>query len=194
MEKNSTTLVLNDHPDDSDLALLRDMAAGRVEALNQFYTRYGSLLLVYLTARLHDRQWAEEVLQDVMLTAWDGAGNFQGRSSVKTWLFTIARNQAVNAYTRRKPGFSPLDPEMPGVTGISPEQLLERSLADAALQEAILQLPEEQRETLELLFFQELSQAEVAQVMRVAPGTIKSRLSRARANLRKLFKVREDFE
>ncbi|MBN9389781.1 MAG: sigma-70 family RNA polymerase sigma factor [Chloroflexi bacterium] len=194
MEKNSTTLVLNDHPDESDLALLREMAVGRVEALNLLYARYGSLLLVYLTARLHDRQWAEEVLQDVMLTAWNGAGNFQGRSSVKTWLFTIARNQAVNAYTRRKPGPDPLDPEMPGLAGVSPEKLLERSLDGATLQEALLQLPEEQRETLELLFFQELSQAEVAQVMRVAPGTIKSRLSRARTNLRKFFKVREDFE
>lgn len=194
MEKNSTTLVLNDRPDGSDLALLRDMAAGRVEALNYLYARYGSLLLVYLSARLHDRQWAEEVLQDVMLIAWNGAGNFQGRSSVKTWLFTIARNQSVNAYTRRKPGPDPLDPELPGPGGFSPEQLLERSQTGAALQEAILQLPEEQRETLELLFFQELSQAEVAQVMQVAPGTIKSRLSRARANLRKFFKLKEDFE
>ena len=194
MEKNSTTLALNDHPDESDLALLREMAAGRVEALNFLYDRYGRMLLVYLTARLHDRQWAEEVLQDVMLTAWNGARNFQGRSSVKTWLFTIARNQAANAYTRRKPGPDPLDSEIAGLSGISPEQLLEQSLNGAALQEAILQLPEEQRETLELLFFQELSQAEVAQVMRVAPGTIKSRLSRARANLRKVFKVREDFE
>ena len=83
---------------------------------------------------------------------------------------------------------------MPGLAGVSPEKLLERSLDGATLQEALLQLPEEQRETLELLFFQELSQAEVAQVMRVAPGTIKSRLSRARTNLRKFFKVREDFE
>jgi RNA polymerase sigma factor (sigma-70 family) len=194
LEKNSITLALDGHPGGSDLTLLREMAAGRVEALNFLYARYGSLLLVYLTARLHDRQWAEEVLQDVMLTAWNGAGNFQGRSSVKTWLFIIARNQAVNAYTRRKLEPEQLDPENPRLQGISPEQLLEQSLNDSALQQAIMQLPEEQRETLDLLFFQQLSQAEVAQVMQVAPGTIKSRLSRARANLRKFLKVREEFE
>lgn len=190
MAKDSTVFALRGSYDDPDMSLVKAMAAGEVEALNNLYARYGTTILLYLTFRIGDRELAEEVLQDVMLAAWNGAAKFRGNSSVKTWLLAVARNQASNARSRRKPSPLPLE-QGSNASESGPEQLLEQYLDGNALQTAILQLPPEQRETLELLFYQDLSQAEVAQVMQVAPGTVKSRLSRARANLRKLLKTRE---
>lgn len=192
MAKNSIAFALGGPRTDPDFGLVQAMAAGNVDALNSLYARYGTTLLLYLTSTTGDRQLAEEVLQDVMLTAWNGAANFRGHSSVKTWLLAIARYQAINARTRRQPPPAlPLEPET-GDRRADPQRLAEQHLAGSELQAAILQLPAEQRETLELLFYQDLSQAEVAMVMKVAPGTVKSRLSRARASLRRLLKSTEE--
>ena len=195
MLKNSTILTLIDEATvpTSDSELIQAMADGEVEALHQLYTRYGTTLLVYLISTIGDRPLAEEVLQDVMLAAWKGAARFRAQSSVKTWLLAIARHQALNARTRRPPPFEPLEPDKQlAVAHTQPEQLLEQGLADQELRQAILSLPAEQRETLELLFYQNLSTTEVARVMRVSPGTVRSRLSRARSTLRKLINIGEE--
>jgi DNA-directed RNA polymerase specialized sigma24 family protein len=70
------------------------MAGGETAALDQLYLRHGPPLLAYLQGQLPTRQLAEEVLQDVMLAAWQGAGNFRGEGSVRSWLLAISRNRA----------------------------------------------------------------------------------------------------
>jgi RNA polymerase sigma-70 factor (ECF subfamily) len=176
---------------DPDLALIKAMAQGDSHALHQLYVRRGPGLLAYLTSRLGDRQWAEELLQDVMLAAWQAAAGFRQESRVHTWLLTIARNKAINAIQRDR---------SPPLTSMRSTELVNpgRVEADVArneevdrLQKGIGMLPEEQRETLELVFFHGLSGPETAAVMGVAPGTIKSRLNRAKARLRHWFEETE---
>jgi RNA polymerase sigma-70 factor, ECF subfamily len=188
LAKNIITLALNSSYDDPDWSLIRAVAEQDMEALNELYLRYGTTVLVYLTSHLADRELAEEVLQDVMLAVWKGAARFRFNSSVKTWLLAIARYQAINARRRRKLPALSLDEDWTGGQD-EPEQLAEQQLIGNELAAALLQLPAEQRETLQLLFYQDLSPTEVAQVMKVAPGTVKSRLSRARTALRKLLKM-----
>lgn len=173
---------------DPDGGLLRAMANGDVRALDDLYARHGRRLLSYLVGLLGDRQLAEEVLQDVMLAAWRGAGQFRGESQVYTWLLAIARLQALGALRRRKFTSVPLDENLPDGDSGQPA-----AFDREALRAALKRLPTDQRETLELIFYHELTGVEAAAVLGVAPGTIKSRLSRAKSTLRGLLR-REEVE
>lgn len=174
-----------------DVELLRAMANGEVHALDELYARHGRRILSYLISHLHDQAQAEEVLQDVMLAAWRGAGQFRGDSQVRTWLLGIARLQALAALRGRKLNLVAL-PEDVADSGQWPK--IDLNADRDALRAALRRLPAEQRETLELVFYHELSGVEAAEVLNVAPGTIKSRLNRAKTTLRRLLRKEVDHE
>jgi RNA polymerase sigma-70 factor (ECF subfamily) len=175
-----------EHSHDPDIALVQAMAAGEVSALNELYTLHGANLLNYLTSILHDRALAEEVLQDVMLAVWEHAASFRGESKVRTWLLTIARHRAINAQRRLSPDFVPLDEEATAAD-TSPIEKVERRTQQQALQAAIRQLPPFHQEILVLIFYHQLSGPEVAEVLGVTVGTVKSRLHRAKEMLRRVL-------
>jgi RNA polymerase sigma factor (sigma-70 family) len=178
MAKISWRAVL--FPADPDFVLLQRIARQDEGALEELYQKYAASLLAYLSGRLGDARLAEEVLQDVMLAAWRNAPRFRGECRVRTWLLAIAHNRAINAYHRQiRPTAleTPLDDPMPIQKG-------EMVGKYDDLHTAIQSLPVEQRETLELVFYHGLSLQETALVLKIAPGTVKSRLHRAKARLR----------
>jgi len=170
----------------SDQDLLRAVAGGDQEALRRLYARHGSYILSYLIGQLENRSQAEEVLQDVMLAVWNGAARFRGHSKVRTWMLTIARNQAISARRKRRLPIIELDETLPA-SGNTAFQALEQRTEMADVVSALQQLPADQRETLELVFYHGLSGPEAASVLGVAHGTVKSRLHRARIALRRLM-------
>ena len=177
--------------DDHDLYLVRAIGRGDEQALRDLYARHGPALLSYLIGRLGQRLLAEEVLQDVMLAVWEGACRFRGDCRVRTWLLTIARYRAINKYRERKIETVPLE-EM----SVEPDALSVDGLVHCGewmdMRAALGHLPQEQREVLELIFYHGLSGREAAKVLRIAPGTVKSRLYRARTALRELLEPSED--
>ncbi|MCB0076171.1 MAG: RNA polymerase sigma factor [Anaerolineales bacterium] len=176
---------------DPDIVLVKAMAAGEATAIESLYQRHGPALFAYLVGQLGDRQWAEDVLQEVMLAAWRSAARFRGESTVRTWLLAIARYRALNARQRRPPPPDALPPDLP-TDDPKPHQKLEHDAQRDEIARALQQLPAAQRETLELIFFHGLSGPEAAQVQKVAIGTIKSRLHRAKAALRHLLSKEEE--
>jgi RNA polymerase sigma-70 factor, ECF subfamily len=177
----------------SDNELIHGMAQGNAHALDALYARHGPSLLGYLTGQLGDnRQLAEEVLQDVMLAAWKSAPRFRGDAKVRTWLIAIARNQAINYRRKRKLQWVELH-ETYDSDSTGPLERMERASRAERLHEAIQQLPAQQRETLELVFFHQLSGLEAAEIMGVSEGTVKSRLHRAKDTLRGLLSEEELF-
>lgn len=172
----------------SDLDLVGAIAGGDVSALNELYTRHGASLLNYLTSLLHDRQLAEEVLQDVMLAVWENAAHFRGESKVRTWLLSIARNRAINSQRRYTPALVELD-ESAFSADTTPLEKAERDAQRLLLQQAIQQLPPFHQEILVLIFYHQLSGPEVAEVLGVTLGTVKSRLHRAKEMLRRTLQA-----
>lgn len=173
---------------DPDWTLVRSMADGDVRALNEVYALYGPMLLGFLNARLPSRQLAEEVLQDVMLAVWDNAKKFEARSKVKTWLLVIARNRAINATRRKKIpliDISQVFDLKSDDTG--PMEAVVRHETQDKVRSAIHKLPEGQREVLVLVFYHQLTGPEVAEVLDISEGTVKSRLHRAKENLKGLL-------
>jgi len=171
---------------DPDLILVRGIARGDSHALNELYARHGANILNYLTSYLDDRQLAEEVLQDVMMAVWKSAAGFRGDSKVRTWLLTIARNRAINAGRRYTPHMVELDENIYHGDS-SPLDYAEQKSQQIALQDAIRALPKFHQEILVLVFYHSLSGQEVADVLGVSVGTVKSRLHRAKEMLRRVL-------
>jgi RNA polymerase sigma-70 factor (ECF subfamily) len=172
---------------DPDAPLMHGIVAGDMHALDALYARHGGALLSFLIARLGDRQSAEEVLQDTMMAAWREARNFRHESSIRTWLFVIARNRATNLQRKHRPQMTLLDEAISaGDTG--PMERVERNAANAAVRAALHHLPPQQREVLVLVFYNQLTPAEVADVLGISDGTVKSRLHRAKELLRRVLR------
>jgi RNA polymerase sigma factor (sigma-70 family) len=175
---------------DPDLILVQRIAAQDQDALQALYDHHAPGLLRYLSGRLGDTRLAEEVLQDTMLAIWQSARRFRGECRVRTWLITIARLRAINAYHRQIAPSSLNDPFDDEDQRAAPRPNTLGQYLD--LNAALLVLPEAQRETLELVFYHGLSLEETALVLQVATGTVKSRLHRAKNNLRRLMAAGND--
>jgi RNA polymerase sigma-70 factor (ECF subfamily) len=176
--------------DDSDRCLIRAITERDEQALETLYARHWRTLLSYLIQQLGDHQLAEEVLQDVILAVWKGASGFRGECRVRTWLMAIARKRAITARQRQVSGTVPLDENMPA-EGLHFLQNRTYPTGHDDVLAALDHLPKPERETIMLIFYHGLSGPDVATVMEVPEGTVRSRLRRAKSHLRKLLSKRE---
>lgn len=166
---------------ENDAALLRSVAAGDAAALHRLYERYGGPLFGYLYKLAGDRMIAEEILQDTMLAVWRSAAAFGHRSKVSTWLFGVARRQAHNRLRGRAfPDFVPELPDVPD-RAAGPDELAIAAAGGTPVAAAIDRLPEHHRDVIALVFVAGLPLADVAEVLSIPLGTVKSRLHHARA-------------
>ncbi len=163
----------------TDRQLLRRVAQGDEEALGILYQRHSRSLYNYLLRLIHEPALAEDLLQEVFVAAWQGAGRFRGRSKVTTWLFRIAHNQAVSWLRCRKRECTLEKVADLAVEGSPAEQMMGRWRADR-IQAALEQLSPKHRAVLELAFYHELSYQDIAEVVGCPVGTVKSRVSYAR--------------
>ena len=166
---------------DPDGSLLKRIGEGDTGALAALYQKHGLRLLNFLLEQTGDRHTAEEVLQTTMLAVWRCANEFRGESKVSTWLFGIARNQALKARRSNEVHLSLYEKPLASTDEIPDPTLVE------AIQTALLRLSAHEREALELVYYRGLTIAEAAAHLRISTNTLKSRLHRARNNLRKLL-------
>ncbi len=175
--------------EDSDLDLVRAVAAGRGDALAELYDRHAPRLLALVTRILGSRDDAEEVVQEALIYAWNHAARYDSnRSSVSTWLVLIARSRAIDrlrsarVVERTHSGF--LHEE--GNLHTSPEGA--RNVFDQQrgrrVREELARLPAEQAEILRMSFFAGLSQSEIAAATGIPLGTVKTRTLLAMKKLR----------
>jgi RNA polymerase sigma factor (sigma-70 family) len=185
-------LPLTDAAPDDDLLLLRGTAGGDPRALAELYRRHAPGLFGFLYRMAGDRAVAEEILQDTMLAVWQSAGGFGGRSAVRTWLYGVARRQAHNRLRSLSAPATGLDelPEPPAA-GPGPEEITLARADVAAVGAAMAALPTGHREVLALAFHAGLGHADIARVLDVPVGTVKSRLHNARAKLVELLGTEE---
>lgn len=147
------------------------------EALERLLDGYEQKVFRMAVAMLRDRGRAQEVTQDVFFKLWRALPSYDGRAALSTWLYAIARNTcltAVRAETYRRPAGEVRRVE-PHAEPIRVENL--------ALQGAIDRLPEVQRTILTLYYFEDRNIAEVAALLDMPEGTVKSHLHRARRTL-----------
>jgi RNA polymerase sigma-70 factor (ECF subfamily) len=174
--------------------------------------RFELLALPHLDAAFNLARWlagntadAEDVVQDAYLRAYRYFDAFQG-GNFRVWLLTIVRNAFVTWVKENRSGRMVFVPDAPAADAAEPEEtmwgtrprdpeaLLLESIESQALGRLMEQLPAEYREVLLLREVEDLAYKEIAEVTGVPIGTVMSRLSRARLNLRKLWLAQADTE
>ncbi|MGI5488674.1 RNA polymerase sigma factor [Microtetraspora malaysiensis] len=171
-----------------DADVLARVADGDAAALGELYERYSRPLFAFLFRLAGDRGTAEEILQDTLLALWRSAGTYQSRSSVSTWLFGVARRQAHNRL-RGLPPPLPAEPPDGAAPEPGPEEL---AVSGDRVQQALARLPLAQREVVVLAYLNDLGHPEIAEILGIPVGTVKSRLHHARATLRGCIDARVD--
>lgn len=184
---------------DDDRRLIADSLAGRRDAFGELVTRY-QVRLYNAAIRLVDSpDDAADVVQDAFLNAYQSLHAFKGDSEFFTWLYRIAFNGAISLKRKKRPtvsldaadgdsGYEPHDPSDLVRTG----HALERTEEDRQLYAAIAQMTPEHREVLTMKDLDGLRYEEMAELLGVPIGTIRSRLHRARLELRHLLAPVED--
>jgi RNA polymerase sigma factor (sigma-70 family) len=173
-----------------DRTLVAAVAAGDQRALETLYQRHGSACFGYLLRRLEgDRPAAEDLLQDLMLAAWRGAAAFRGDSEVRTWLLGIAHHLWLQELRRRSRRPTPSEDGEALLTRLQQPDPRPDAAAVAGLRQALDALPEDLRVAVDLTFGQGLRLQDAARILDLPLGTVKSRLFRARQQLRHLLEA-----
>lgn len=133
---------------------------------------------------LRDREAAEDVTQEVFIKVWRALPGFDGRASVSTWIYAIARNASLSALRARRAQSSLSDPEvMEAVEAINPVPSADAIVDRAAILRLVDQLPSKQRQVIMLFYMEAQSHEEVARMLAMPLGTVKTLLHRARLRL-----------
>jgi len=137
----------------------------------------------------HNHAEAEEVLQSVYLKILEGKACYGGECKLQTWLFSVIRNTAISE--RRKTLVRSLANIPIGQLSSEVDLELERSQMQQRFRQALENLPGRQRETLHLVFYQDLSLREAAQVMGVSIGSVRRHYERGKKHLRQALDAEE---
>lgn len=184
-----------------DESLIAQAREGDADAFRTLVDRHHLSIFNIVLRTVRDPALAEDVTQDAFLRAWRSAGQFRG-GNVRGWLMRIAVNRAYDTLRSRKRrpsdsldalDYEPVPQWSSGAVATeAPDAYSARAALSERLERLLSLLPDDQRTALLLVDMQGFSYDEAAGIMAVAPGTIKSRISRARARLRE--EIRADTE
>jgi RNA polymerase sigma factor (sigma-70 family) len=174
----------------SDEALVALVARGDEDALAELYDRVGRIAYGLALRVLRDERHAEDAVQEAFLQVWRSAATFRAeRAKASTWILTLVHRRAVDLVRREeRRQADPLTDDSASVT--APEETDEAAwlrFERERVQAALKQLPDVQREALELAYYGGFSQSELADRLGVPLGTIKSRMFAGLARLRELL-------
>lgn len=159
-------------------------------ALEDAYVAYAPMVLAY-ASRYVGRDEAEDVMQRTFLDAWRNAGRYDPGQRFTGWLFTIAHRRAVDALRRRRHHQVVDMDSVREVWGEDGREMVDRFADAADVRAAVAQLPDHERVVVELSYFEDLSQREIAERLDVPVGTVKARVSRGIRRLGEIIRATE---
>ncbi|MBE6704520.1 MAG: sigma-70 family RNA polymerase sigma factor [Ruminococcaceae bacterium] len=194
---NNTPPKPRDYKRLADPQLMELCAAKDEDAFSEIVGRYERFVYSTVFAELKNTDDAFDVSQEVFIRLYNAAGGFRCESTLKTWLYRMCKNCAYDYmrkyYKHRAVSLTYKDAEEETtedadiVSDTTPEDELLRKEKIQAVRNAVLELPEEQREVIVLREFQNMQYSEIAVMLGISEGTVKSRISRAREHLKKIL-------
>jgi RNA polymerase sigma-70 factor (ECF subfamily) len=184
---------------DPDVRLMLRFKEGDAEAFELLFSRHTRAMVNFAYRFVRNRELAEELAQEIFLRVYEGAAAYKAQARFTTWLYRIATNVCLNEI--RKPHFRvalqslttgrtrdgetvPIDVE----TESEPDKHLEQQAISRALKQALDQIPDKQRIAFILNKYQELSYAEVSEIMKISEKAAKSLIHRAKEALAEKLK------
>ena len=171
-----------------DVALAQKIAQGDKDAMRKLYDQHAGPLNSFVRNWLADPTQAADLVHETMMAVWKNAHKFEGRSSLKSWVFTIARNKSIDS-NRKNSRLSYTD-EVPDMASddASTEDKIYAAQNAKGLRSALEKLSENHRRVLHLAFFQDLKYDEIAEIENCPVGTVKTRILHAKKNLLSIMK------
>ena len=173
----------------SDTILIERIAGGDKHAMQALFARHRMSIYRWLLRFVSNETLAEDLLSEVFLDVWRQAGRFEGRSSVSTWLISIARFKALSARRRRTE--AELDEKIETTVADpanDPEAALQEKNRGELLRQALTRLSPEHREIIDLVYYHEKSVDECAHILGIPAATVKTRMFYAPKKLAELVK------
>lgn len=180
----------------TDEALVERVAAGDQAAMADLYDRFQALTYGLAVRLTGDPATAQDVVQETFLGIWRTSSKFASdRATARTWILAICHHRAVDALRRRRPASDLPDPEVSAPAALVEPDVwpeVSRRLDAGTVRRAIDELPEAQREVIELAYFGGLTQHEIAARTDAPLGTVKGRARLALAGLRRALEPRTE--
>lgn len=182
----------------NDRQLIAECLGGQRDAFGILVSRYQARLYNAAIRLVDNAEDAADVVQEAFLNAYQSLHSFKGDAEFFTWLYRIAFNTAISLKRKRRAAVSldavgpdgGIDPDDPS-DYVKPGLALERSEEERQLQEAMVRLSHEHKEVLVLKDIEGMQYDEIAEILKVPIGTIRSRLHRARLELRDLLQAND---
>jgi RNA polymerase sigma-70 factor (ECF subfamily) len=178
----------------TDEALIAAIAAGDRAAMRSLYNRHRIRVFRFAVRLVDDAASAEDIVSETFVEVWRQAGRFEGRSSVSTWIMSMARFKALSARRRRQE--IELDENMAETVAdqcSTPEQMLLETDRRDQLRACLSQLSPEHREIIDLVYYHDKTIEEVAEIIGAPKNTVKTRMFYARKRLAHLLGRHQDF-
>ncbi len=184
------------HSLDVDVELAERHRCGDTQAFNEVYARFEEMVYNLAFRLSGNYEEAADLTQEIFLRVYRHLGSFGGRSTLKTWIFRIAINHCRDRLSRWRPLTQPLGDD-PGEGEVAyadpsrgPEELAVAADEGRRVAEGLARLPSAFREAVVLRDIEGLSYEEIAEVLGVRIGTVRSRIARGRDQLRALLEIR----
>ena len=175
----------NKAENERDLALVRKIAKGDEEALEEFYRIYESRVYAFALRRLNNPYASGDILNEVMWAVWRGAKGFEGRATVTTWVMGIAHHKIMDHFrARHKHDTDDLDPETPEAPDQNVMTIINQFQEAEHLRQALNALSDEHRQVLHLAFFDDLSGREISEIIGCPEATVRTRIHYAKKALK----------
>lgn len=158
-----------------------------MKALNQLHTLYFHQMCLFAHKSVHDHQLIENIVSDCFIKLWENRKKIEIKTSVKSYLYRILRNQIIDHY-REKQDITEVFAELPD---IADEAEFDEQSRYAKLYKAVSKLPEQRRKVLELAVYESLSYQEIADKLHVSRNTVKTQISRAYRFLKETLEPRD---
>jgi RNA polymerase sigma-70 factor (ECF subfamily) len=174
-------------PDTSDVELIRHLRSGNPAALALLYTRYGNLVYTVALRILKQPTDAEDLTQELFIYLQNDKKFDPDRAALSTYLCLLVRSRALNRLSRHNThqrSLQKLKSALPERTSATPLETASLAERKDALQNALVNLPEQHRQILEMNFYQGLSHSEIAQQLSLPLGTVKSKARKGLMTLR----------
>lgn len=180
---------------EKDSDIVNELIYGDTElAATVFVRKYQKFVYSTALRYVQDYEDADDIAQDVFIKALESIKKFRGESSLKTWLYRIATNQCTN-FARKKKFFSFFSKDKEGdeyynvaASDLTPEQAFENKEFEIKFKKMLAQLPEKQRETFALRYFEEMPYEEISKLLGTSVGGLKANYFQAVQKLALLLK------
>jgi len=168
--------------------LVREALAGNERAFRKILEGHYSLIYSVVHGIARERAETEDIVQEVFMKIFRALPDFRGEARLSTWIYRIARNEAINAIEKRRPISVPFeDCEDLAIEEDNPEAAHRKKIAREQIERLMDRLDEKQRIAIELRYAGDKSYEEIAEIMDLPLGTVKTHIYRAKLSLRRMM-------